>query len=196
RPSAQSNRAGGSAPAWHGMSGDDAGHRNPAALSGFKSKEFGGAGHNRLVFDDSDGQLRLQLATTHAATQLNLGHLIHQADNYRGSFRGEGFELRTDRWGAVRGERGLWISATANGAESPAGEHVAALALLNQAAQLAGSFNEMATTPPTVRLAAHQGASAASTSRLLGDQAPLQALLASAGTVVTGSRFADGTTEA
>lgn len=196
RPSAQANRAGGNAPAWHGMSADADGHRNAAAMSGIKSKEFGGDGHNRLVFDDSDGQLRLQLATTHAATQLNLGHLIHQADNYRGSFRGEGFELRTDRWGAVRGERGLWISATANGAESPAGEHVAALALLKQAAQLAGSFNEMATTHQTVRLAAHQGASAASTSWLVEDQAPLEALLASAGTVVTGSRFADGTTEA
>jgi len=36
--------------------------------------------------------LRLQLATTQAYSQLNLGHLIHQADNYRGSFRGEGFE--------------------------------------------------------------------------------------------------------
>ncbi|WP_200949052.1 type VI secretion system Vgr family protein, partial [Frateuria sp. Soil773] len=27
-----------------------------------------------------------------ATSQLNLGHLIHQADNYRGSFRGQGFE--------------------------------------------------------------------------------------------------------
>lgn len=196
RASAQGNRAGGNAPAWHGMSADADGHRNAAAMSGIKSKEFGGDGHNRLLFDDSDGQLRLQLATTHAATQLNLGHLIHQADNYRGSFRGEGFELRTDHWGALRGERGLWISATANGAEAPAGEHVAAIALLKQASQLADSFNEMATTHQTVRLAAHQGATAASTSRLVDDQPPLEALLASARTVVTGTAFADGTGEA
>ncbi|QOW24888.1 type VI secretion system Vgr family protein [Lysobacter sp. H23M47] len=196
RPGAQANRAGGNAPAWHGMSSDADGHRNAAAMSGFKSREFGGDGHNRLVFDDSDGQLRLQLATTHAATQLNLGHLIHQSDNYRGSFRGEGFELRTDQWGAVRSERGLWISATANDAEAPAGEHVAALALLRQASQLAGSFNEMATTHQTVRLAAHQGATAANSSRLIEDQAPLEALLASAGTVVTGAAFGEGTDEA
>ena len=190
--SGQGNLAGGNAPAWHGMSGDADGHRNAAAMSGFKSKEFGGEGHNRLVFDDSDGQLRLQLATTHAATQLNLGHLIHQSDNYRGSFRGEGFELRTDQWGAVRGERGLWISAAANDAEAPAGEHVAAVALLKQATQLAGSFNEMATTHHTVGLAAHQGATAGKTSRLIDDKAPLEALLASAATVVTGAEFADG----
>ncbi|WP_235318749.1 type VI secretion system Vgr family protein [Lysobacter sp. A03] len=196
RASAQGNRAGGNVPAWHGMSADADGHRNAAAMSGFKSKEFGGDGHNRLVFDDSDGQLRLQLATTHAASQLNLGHLIHQADNYRGSFRGEGFELRTDQWGAVRGERGLWISATANDAEAPAGEHVAALALLKQARQLAGSFNEMATTHQTVRLAAYQGAATANASRLVEDHAPLEALLASAGTVVTGAAFEDGSGEA
>jgi type VI secretion system secreted protein VgrG len=100
RTGAQGNlRGGGHAPAWHGASPDalDAGgQRNAAALSGIKTKEFGGAGHNQLVFDDSDQQLRTQLATSQHASQLNLGHLIHQADNHRGSFRGQGFELRTD----------------------------------------------------------------------------------------------------
>lgn len=196
RPSAQGNRAGGNAPPWHGMSGDADGHRNAAALSGFKSKEFGGSGHNRLVFDDSDGQLRLQLATTHAASELNLGHLVHQADNYRGSFRGEGFELRTDRWGAVRGERGLWISAYGNGAEAPAGEHVAATALIRQATQLADVFNEAAGTHVTVRLAAHQGEAGANQSRLIDGQSPLKALLTSASTVVAGSGFETGRSEA
>ncbi|WP_196391528.1 type VI secretion system Vgr family protein, partial [Ralstonia solanacearum] len=46
----------------------------------------GGRGYSQLVFDDSDGQLRTQLATTQAYSQLNLGHLIHQQDNRRGSF--------------------------------------------------------------------------------------------------------------
>lgn len=195
RPSAQGNRAGGNAPPWHGMSGDADGHRNAAALSGVKSKEFGGSGHNRLVFDDSDGQLRLQLATTHAASELNLGHLIHQADNYRGSFRGEGFELRTDQWGAVRGERGLWISASANDAEAPAGEHIAATALIRQAGQLAEVFNDAAGTHLTVRLAAHQGETAANRSRLIADQSPLAALLTSASTVVAGENHADAVSE-
>jgi type VI secretion system secreted protein VgrG len=39
---------------------------------------------NQLVFDDTDQQLRTQLASTQHASQLNLGHLIHQADNYSG----------------------------------------------------------------------------------------------------------------
>src|SRR5690606_24440045 len=100
-------------------------HRNAAALWGLKSKEWGGDGHSRLVFDDSDDQLRLQLATTHQASQLNLGHLVHQADNYRGSFRGEGFELRSDAWGTVRAQSGLWLSAYGTAGETPAGEAVA-----------------------------------------------------------------------
>lgn len=196
RPSAQANTTGGNAPAWHGMSGDEGGHRNPAALSGFKSKEFDGNGHNRLVFDDSDGQLRLQLATTQGASELNLGHLIHQADNFRGSFRGEGFELRTDQWGAIRGQRGLWVSAYGNDPEAPAGEQLAATALLQQAAQLGQAFSDIAGTHLTVKLAAHQGEAKPNQSRLIGEQSPLKALLSSAKTVVDGTDYPTGETDA
>ncbi|WP_196385743.1 hypothetical protein, partial [Ralstonia solanacearum] len=41
-PSAQANLAAGQSPAWHGMGTDPEGHRNTAALSGFKSAEHGG----------------------------------------------------------------------------------------------------------------------------------------------------------
>ncbi|MBC7750983.1 MAG: type VI secretion system Vgr family protein, partial [Candidatus Saccharibacteria bacterium] len=40
-----------------------------------------------LAFDDTDQQGRIQLKSTQYATELNLGHVIHIADNYRGSFR-------------------------------------------------------------------------------------------------------------
>lgn len=184
RPSAQANLRGGNAPVWHGMSPDADGHRNAAAILGIQSKEFGGSGHNRLVFDDSDGQLRLQLSTTHAATQLTLGHLIHQADNYRGSFRGEGFELRTDAWGAIRGERGLWISAYDAAADAPAGEHLGPAALLKQASEAAKALSQAAGTHRTVKLAAHEGVRRPGQSALIDDHAPLQALLKSAKTTV------------
>jgi hypothetical protein len=75
-PSAQGNLAGGQSPAWHGMGADAEGHRNAAAHTGFKSAEHGGSGYNQLVFDDSDGQLRTQLATTQQHSQLNLGASI------------------------------------------------------------------------------------------------------------------------
>ncbi|QSQ43041.1 type VI secretion system Vgr family protein [Xanthomonas translucens] len=189
-PSAQGNLAGGHAPAWHGAGGGTDNHRNATALWGVQSKEWGGAGHSRLVFDDSDQQLRLQLATTQAATQLNLGHLIHQADNYRGSFRGEGFELRTDAWGAVRATSGLWLSSYGR-SSGPAGEATQPSALLSQLQTLGKTFSQAAGTHQTVKLAAHEGAKKANQSQLIPDQAPLQALLTSVKTTVPGTAYAD-----
>ncbi|WP_241752648.1 type VI secretion system Vgr family protein [Xanthomonas translucens] len=190
RPSAQGNLAGGHAPAWHGAGGGADNHRNATALWGVQSKEWGGAGHSRLVFDDSDQQLRLQLATTQAATQLNLGHLIHQADNYRGSFRGEGFELRTDAWGAVRATSGLWLSSYGR-SSGPAGEATQPSALLSQLQTLGKTFSQAAATHQTVTLAAHEGVGQANHSKLIPDQAPLQALLTSVKTTVPGTVYAD-----
>jgi uncharacterized protein (DUF2345 family) len=114
------------------------------AQMGFKSKEFGGAGYNQLVFDDSDGQLRTQVASTYAASQLNLGHLIHQADNYRGSFRGEGFELRTDADLAIRGGSGVLLSTYHDGGSAPAGENAALMSLAGQSVELYAALNASA----------------------------------------------------
>ncbi|WP_370663695.1 type VI secretion system Vgr family protein [Massilia brevitalea] len=180
--SAQGNLAGGNSPVWHGASTDDAGHRNGAAQWGIRSKEFGGSGYSQLLFDDTDGQGRVQLKCTHGATELNLGHLIHTADNYRGSFRGLGAELRTDAYGAVRAGAGLLVSsyriAHADTSRDPAGENAALLGLLQQAAMLAESFSAAATTHQTVGLAAHLGVDKGNASLLDAQSAPLKALLA------------------
>lgn len=155
RPSAQGNVAGGHAPAWHAMAPGEDQHRNAGAVWGIQSREWYGTGYNRLLFDDSDTQLRLQLACSQACSELNLGHLRHTAYNHRGSLRGEGLELRTDAWGALRGERGVWLTARSHGASSPAGEVVAAGALLQQAAILARTSHAAAATHATVGLASH-----------------------------------------
>jgi len=180
--SAQGNLAGGNSPVWHGASGNDAGHRNGAAQWGIRSKEFGGSGYSQLLFDDTDAQGRVQLKCTHAGSELNLGHLIHTADNYRGSFRGLGAELRTDAYGAVRAGAGLLVSSygirhTA-AARDPVGENAAAIGLLRQAATLAERFHSAAVTHQTVALAAHVGAGKANGSLLDEQSAPLKALLA------------------
>ncbi len=180
-PSAQGNLAGGNSPVWHGASGDSTGHCNAAAQWGIRSKEFGGAGYSQLLFDDTDGQGRVQLRCTHAASELNLGHLIHAADNYRGSFRGLGAELRTDAYGAVRAGRGLLVSSYKiehNAAQrDPAGENAAGMALLSAATKLAESLSSAAIMHQTVGLAAHQGAAKANLSVLDEKAAPLKALL-------------------
>ena len=80
-------------------------------LSGIKTKEHQGGSYNELLFDDSTGQLRTKLSSEHGKTQLNQGYLIHPRSDGKGEPRGEGFELRTDQYGALRGARGILISA-------------------------------------------------------------------------------------
>ncbi len=180
-PSAQGNVAGGNSPLWHGASGDTAGHRNGAAQWGVRSKEFGASGYNQLLFDDTDAQGRIQLKSSHAASELNLGHLVHAADNYRGSFRGSGAELRTDAYGAVRAGAGLLITSYKinhnAGSRDPAGDNAAGIAMLKQATTLAETFSGAATTHKTVALSAHVGAAKANESVLDEKSAPLKALL-------------------
>jgi len=78
-------------------------------LSGIRSKEVEGSGYNQLRFDDTTGQISAQLHSSHGATQLNLGNLSHPKESATSEGRGEGFELRTDRAGAIR-SKGLYIS--------------------------------------------------------------------------------------
>lgn len=190
RPSAQMNLvgsgSGGNSPAWHGgapgVASDGAeGQNNAAALSGVKSKEFGGQGHNQLVLDDTPQQGRLHLHSTQAQTWLQMGHLLHQADNHRGSFRGLGFELRTDAWGGLRAARGVMLSTyglshglgqTSEGA----GDNAAGIALAKQAQQLAATFHQASTTHQTVGLAVATGSRAAGQSALDDQLAPAAAL--------------------
>ncbi len=190
-PSAQGNLAAGHSPVWHGASAGADGHRNPAAQWGIRSKEFGGYGYNQLVFDDTDSQGRIQLKSTQYGSQLELGHLIHTADNYRGSFRGLGFELRTDAYGAIRAGKGLLLStfgivhnATTR---DPAGDNVAGIAHLKQAASLAEHFSHAATSHKTVALAGHTGTLQANASAIDDTAAPVQALLKAASGMVSNS---------
>ncbi|VWB09612.1 Rhs element Vgr protein [Burkholderia lata] len=79
-------------------------------LSGFSSKEYGGTGYNHLVMDDATGQNRLQLFSSQGSSMLHLGYLIAQDGNVRGSYLGSGFDLRTDAYGAIRANRGLFLT--------------------------------------------------------------------------------------
>lgn len=87
-------------------------------ISGIRSQEVGGGGFNQLRFDDTTGQISSQLQSSHGATQLNLGNLSHPKETETSDGRGEGFELRTDQWGAVRAGKGLLISAASQDSAS------------------------------------------------------------------------------
>jgi type VI secretion system secreted protein VgrG len=202
QPSAQGNLVGsGNAPAWHGgapgpaTSGAPA-QNNTAALSGLKSKEFGGAGHNQLVFDDTPGQLRVQLATTQHSTQLSLGYLVHQADNMRGSYRGTGFELRTDAYGAIRATQGLLITSYGASQSDPAGDNAPGMALLKQAMTLADSFSQAAKTHQTTSLATSVGTIKTNASGLSDKLAPMKALHQAASGMVSQAAFDSAVSDA
>ncbi|MCU4368279.1 type VI secretion system Vgr family protein [Acinetobacter courvalinii] len=83
-------------------------------LSGIRSKEVDGEGYNQLRFDDTTGQISAQLHSSHGATQLNLGNLSHPKETAESEGRGEGFELRTDQWGAIRASKGILLSSEAS----------------------------------------------------------------------------------
>ena len=198
--SAQGNLAGGNSPIWHGASGDNEGHCNAAAQWGLRSKEFGGLRYNQLLFDDTDAQGRVQLRCTHARTELNLGHMRHAADNYRGSFRGLGVELRTDAYGTVRASAGLLVSSYRNdhsvSMRSPAGEHLAGTSMLRQAADLGATFSSAATTHQSVGMAVQLGTVSADSSVLDDSTAPIKAMLTSVSGMVDNRSLAGAKADA
>ncbi|WP_223533252.1 DUF2345 domain-containing protein, partial [Pseudomonas sp. GL-RE-20] len=103
--------------------------------------------NNKLRLDDTRGQEHIKLSTEYGGkSQLNLGHLV---DGQRKK-RGEGFELRTDDWGAIRGGKGLFISADKQ--EKTKGAQLdmdAAVAQLESALSLARSLADAARAAET-----------------------------------------------
>jgi type VI secretion system secreted protein VgrG len=78
-------------------------------LATVKSKEYKGSRANELRIDDTTSEISIALRSDHGASAINLGYLTHPRPS-GGQPRGEGFELRTDRHGAVRAGAGLLIT--------------------------------------------------------------------------------------
>ncbi|MEA5103968.1 type VI secretion system tip protein VgrG [Pantoea sp. S18] len=109
--------------------------------------------NNKLRLDDTRGQEHIKLSTEYGGkSQLNLGHLV---DGERQP-RGEGFELRTDSWGAIRASKGLFISADGQAAaQGKQKDMQAALGNLNQAreqmAEISGDAQKATANPADLR---------------------------------------------
>ncbi|WP_371875053.1 type VI secretion system Vgr family protein [Duganella vulcania] len=80
-------------------------------LSGIKSREVRGGRANQLMFDDTNGEISAHLASDHGRSELNLGFLTLPKQGGSGSRRGTGAELRSDDAIAVRGAKGLLLTA-------------------------------------------------------------------------------------
>lgn len=98
--------------------------------------------NNKLRMEDKRGEEHIKLSTEYGGkTQLNLGHNV----NAQRKLRGEGAELRTDKWVSIRGGAGVFI--TADPQQSARGmmlDMSAALSQLRQAQNLAESLSSAA----------------------------------------------------
>jgi type VI secretion system secreted protein VgrG len=111
-------------------------------LRNYKRNVLRTPANNKLRMEDNRGEEHVKLSTEHSGkSQLNLGHLVDAQKQKRG----EGFELRTDGHGAIRGGNGLFISAEEQPkAQGHQLDMDAAIAQLESALSLARSLAEAA----------------------------------------------------
>lgn len=86
----------------------DSAHGDHVTIRNDKRNVLRTPANNKIRLDDERGKEHLKVSTEYGGkSQLNLGHLVDAEKQPRG----EGFELRTDSWGAIRAQKGIFISA-------------------------------------------------------------------------------------
>ncbi|WP_207305298.1 type VI secretion system Vgr family protein, partial [Klebsiella variicola] len=86
----------------------DSAHGDHVTIRNDKRNVLRTPANNKIRLDDERGKEHIKVSTEYGGkSQLNLGHLV----NSDRQPRGEGFELRTDSWGAIRAQKGIFISA-------------------------------------------------------------------------------------
>ncbi len=86
----------------------DSAHGDHVTIRNDKRNVLRTPANNKIRLDDERGKEHIKVSTEYGGkSQLNLGHLV-SSDRQP---RGEGFELRTDSWGAIRAQKGIFISA-------------------------------------------------------------------------------------
>lgn len=86
----------------------DSAHPDHVTIRNYKRNVLRTPANNKIRLDDERGKEHIKVSTEFGGkSQLNLGHLVDSEKQKRG----EGFELRTDSWGAIRAQKGMFISA-------------------------------------------------------------------------------------
>ena len=109
----------------------DSAHTDHVTIQNYKRNVLRTPANNKIRLDDERGKEHIKVSTEYGGkSQLNLGHLVDAGKQQRG----EGFELRTDMWGAVRAKKGIFISAdTQDKAQGQVREMAPAMAILDSA---------------------------------------------------------------
>jgi len=88
----------------------DSAHPDHVTIYNDKRNVLRTPANNKIRLDDTRGREHVKISTEYGGkSQLNLGHLVDSERNQRG----EGVELRTDSYGAIRAGKGLFITADA-----------------------------------------------------------------------------------
>lgn len=86
----------------------DSAHGDHVTIRNDKRNVLRTPANNKIRLDDERGKEHIKVSTEYGGkSQLNLGHLVDAEKQPRG----EGFELRTDSWGAIRAQKSIFISA-------------------------------------------------------------------------------------
>ncbi|MBL7634236.1 type VI secretion system Vgr family protein [Atlantibacter hermannii] len=86
----------------------DSAHGDHVTIRNYKRNVLRTPSNNKIRLDDERGKEHIKISTEYGGkSQLNLGHLVDSQKQQRG----EGFELRTDSYGAIRAGKGIFISA-------------------------------------------------------------------------------------
>ncbi|WIF57840.1 type VI secretion system Vgr family protein [Atlantibacter hermannii] len=122
----------------------DSAHGDHVTIRNYKRNVLRTPANNKIRLDDERGKEHIKVSTEYGGkSQLNLGHLVDSEKQQRG----EGFELRTDSWGAIRAQKGLFISADGQAkAQGQVLEMEAALSRLQQALNQAEALSSAAET--------------------------------------------------
>ncbi|MDU4297776.1 MAG: type VI secretion system tip protein VgrG [Enterobacter asburiae] len=122
----------------------DSAHGDHVTIQNYKRNVLRTPANNKIRLDDERGKEHIKVSTEYGGkSQLNLGHLVDSEKQQRG----EGFELRTDSWGAIRAQQGIFITADAQiKGQGQVLAMDAALGTLNQAQQLAKSLSDAVAT--------------------------------------------------
>ena len=120
----------------------DSAHGDHVTIRNYKRNVLRTPANNKIRLDDERGKEHIKVSTEYGGkSQLNLGHLVDSEKQQRG----EGFELRTDSWGAIRAQKGIFISADGHArAQGQVLEMQAAMSQLEQARSLAEALRSAA----------------------------------------------------
>lgn len=122
----------------------DSAHGDHVTIRNYRRNVLRTPANNKIRLDDDRGKEHIKISTEYGGkSQLNLGHLV---DSERQK-RGEGFELRTDCKGAIRAQKGIFISADGQpGAQGHQLEMKPAISLLKGAVNLVTEWQTVTQT--------------------------------------------------